>query len=321
MRNFPEWAIAFWATQALGAVVVPLNAWWTGPELAYGLDRLRRASCCSPTTSGPSASRRTSARRRCGPPSRSVPTRRRRRGRVDDVVDGDDPPLPDGRHRPRRRRHDHVHVGHDRAARRARSQTHRNFGDFLMQGVYLTTAAAASAPPPDPAGRAPPPPATLLTFPLFHVGGLQSFLLPYTVGRRQGRAHVQVGRRARPSTSSSASGSPPSPACRRRCSSCSTRRRQKGSDARRRSPASRSGATLVPPELVRRIDEQFASRAAPGNGYGLTETSGAAIANFGADYVANPESVGKPISPVIEVRIADPDGDDACRPARSARSG
>ena len=37
MRNLPEWVMAFWATIAAGAVVVPLNAWWTGPELAYGL--------------------------------------------------------------------------------------------------------------------------------------------------------------------------------------------------------------------------------------------------------------------------------------------
>jgi acyl-CoA synthetase (AMP-forming)/AMP-acid ligase II len=74
-----------------------------------------------------------------------------------------------------------------------------------------------------------------------------------------------------------------------------------------------SGATLVPPELVRRIDQQFSSRAAPGNGYGLTETSGAAIANFGAAYVAKPESVGKPIAPVIELRIADAEGNEVPR--------
>ncbi len=37
MRNRPEWSIAFWAAAAAGAVVVPLNAWWTGPELRYGL--------------------------------------------------------------------------------------------------------------------------------------------------------------------------------------------------------------------------------------------------------------------------------------------
>ena len=36
-RNYPEWAIAFWATVSIGAVAVPLNAWWTGAELAYGL--------------------------------------------------------------------------------------------------------------------------------------------------------------------------------------------------------------------------------------------------------------------------------------------
>jgi long-chain acyl-CoA synthetase len=38
MRNFPEWAVSFWAAAAAGAIVVPLNAWWTGPELEYGLD-------------------------------------------------------------------------------------------------------------------------------------------------------------------------------------------------------------------------------------------------------------------------------------------
>ena len=37
MRNYPEFAITLWAATTLGAVVVPLNAWWTGPELAYGL--------------------------------------------------------------------------------------------------------------------------------------------------------------------------------------------------------------------------------------------------------------------------------------------
>jgi len=37
MRNFPEWSIAFWATTAIGAIVVPLNAWWTADELDYGL--------------------------------------------------------------------------------------------------------------------------------------------------------------------------------------------------------------------------------------------------------------------------------------------
>lgn len=37
MRNVPEWPVAFYAGLSLGAIVTPLNAWWTGPELEYGL--------------------------------------------------------------------------------------------------------------------------------------------------------------------------------------------------------------------------------------------------------------------------------------------
>jgi len=37
MRNLPEWPVAFWGGVLAGAVVTPLNAWWTGPELEYGL--------------------------------------------------------------------------------------------------------------------------------------------------------------------------------------------------------------------------------------------------------------------------------------------
>ena len=38
MRNFPEWLLAFWAATVAGAIVVPLNAWWTGAELEYGIE-------------------------------------------------------------------------------------------------------------------------------------------------------------------------------------------------------------------------------------------------------------------------------------------
>ncbi len=38
MRNLPEWPVAFFAATVLGAIAVPLNAWWTGDELTYGLD-------------------------------------------------------------------------------------------------------------------------------------------------------------------------------------------------------------------------------------------------------------------------------------------
>ncbi|HEY4548334.1 MAG TPA: class I adenylate-forming enzyme family protein [Pedomonas sp.] len=37
MRNMPEWCLTFMGLVMIGAVVVPLNAWWTGEELAYGV--------------------------------------------------------------------------------------------------------------------------------------------------------------------------------------------------------------------------------------------------------------------------------------------
>jgi len=37
MRNLPEWPTIFFAAVSLGAIIVPLNAWWTGHELEYGM--------------------------------------------------------------------------------------------------------------------------------------------------------------------------------------------------------------------------------------------------------------------------------------------
>ncbi|MFM7094833.1 MAG: AMP-binding protein, partial [Actinomycetota bacterium] len=37
MRNYPEWAIAYWAIQCVGGISVSLNAWWIAEELKYAL--------------------------------------------------------------------------------------------------------------------------------------------------------------------------------------------------------------------------------------------------------------------------------------------
>ena len=37
MRNLPEWPVVFFAITTIGAIAVPLNAWWTGAELEYGI--------------------------------------------------------------------------------------------------------------------------------------------------------------------------------------------------------------------------------------------------------------------------------------------
>ncbi len=37
MRNLPEWPVVFMGALMSGAIIVPLNAWWSGTELAYGI--------------------------------------------------------------------------------------------------------------------------------------------------------------------------------------------------------------------------------------------------------------------------------------------
>lgn len=38
LRNLPEWPVAFYGAVLAGAVATPLNAWWTGGELAFALE-------------------------------------------------------------------------------------------------------------------------------------------------------------------------------------------------------------------------------------------------------------------------------------------
>jgi long-chain acyl-CoA synthetase len=310
MRNFPEWALTFWAAACVGAVIVPLNSWWTGPELAYGLadsgtkllvadgERLERLEG---HMDGTGVEHVVAAR------TEQIPNGA---WAFAEVLDGPEGAGRDGALPA-------VEVGPDDDATimytsgttgrpKGAVGTHRNIGGHVMNAMWAAAAAAAASSSGPAAATPSAPPATLLTFPLFHVGGLHSFLIPYTVAggkvvllRRWDVAQaldlVDAER------ISSVAGVP-------------TTMFELLDEARRQGRRLDSvtgvaaGATLVPPELVRRIDKQLVSRAAPTNGYGLTETSGAAIANSGADYLAHPDSVGRPVSPVMEVRIADPDG-------------
>ena len=293
MRNYPEWAISFFAASSLGAVVVPLNAWWTGPELEYGLDD----SGAVLTIVDDERAERL--------PGREVTVVRT--ADWDAIVGNPSAPaLPDVDIHP----DDDATIMYTSGTTgrpKGATATHRNICSFLHNGTYRTRTALRALGVPD--DFEPPPPATLLTFPLFHVGGLQSFLLPFTMSggkivlmyKWDPKEAVALVDREQVT---SVAGVPLT------MFQLLETAAEQGTDLPSLTGIS-SGATLVPPELVRRIDEQFASRAAPGNGYGLTETSGAAVANFGADYVNNPESVGKPIAPVIDVKIARPDGSDA----------
>jgi acyl-CoA synthetase (AMP-forming)/AMP-acid ligase II len=301
MRNYPEWAFSFWAATSLGAVVVPLNAWWTGPELAYGLadsgtkvlltdgERFERLEPHLGETSVKAVilARADGANGNVhmwddviavGSSSYELPAL--------DIRPDDDATI--------------MYTSGTTGRPKGAVGTHRNAASHIMNAMYAGASRASSAP------AAPGRPVTLLTFPLFHVGGLQSFLLPYTViggtivllyRWDAVRALELIEREG----VNNVAGVPTT------MFELLDAARQQGKDLSSLAGVA-SGATLVPPELVRRIDSQLAHRAAPTNGYGLTETSGAAIANAGRDYLERPDSVGTPISPAMEVRIADFDG-------------
>nr|WP_246095137.1 class I adenylate-forming enzyme family protein [Streptomyces roseicoloratus] len=67
-----------------------------------------------------------------------------------------------------------------------------------------------------------------------------------------------------------------------------------------------TGGAAAPPEITARLAAVYGERIEPRNGYGLTETCGGVLANFGAEYRAHPAGAGRP-TPVTEVRIEAPD--------------
>jgi len=64
----------------------------------------------------------------------------------------------------------------------------------------------------------------------------------------------------------------------------------------------------MPPELVKRIDDNFA-QGRPGLGYGMTETNAYGPQNAGDDFIAHPTSTGRAV-PIMDIRVTDPEGNE-----------
>lgn len=69
-----------------------------------------------------------------------------------------------------------------------------------------------------------------------------------------------------------------------------------------------SGGAPRPPEHLTRILQQFPAAAVAGLGYGLTETNAIAAIISGRFYEARPLSTGRPSPPVTDIKIADAEG-------------
>jgi long-chain acyl-CoA synthetase len=306
MRNYPEWAPVFFAAQAVGVVVVPLNAWWTADELHYALAdsgaRLVVADAERSALIAPQLDRLGGiplVEVRGGPDP--VPGARP----WADLIASLDPgtTVPDADVRP----DDDATILYTSGTTgrpKGAIGTHRNHCTNVRNtrlGAYVGAAIANGGEPPPPDPEAPQQ-GGLCTFPLFHIAGITSLCYSLHAGAklatqyRWDRAEaMELIIRER---LTGASGVP-------------TVMRQLVEDASA-DPARVAtlagismGGTPVPPDLIGRIDAGFASLVAPGNGYGLTETTSAVVSNGGADYVTHPDSVGRCL-PGADVRVVDP---------------
>jgi long-chain acyl-CoA synthetase len=182
--------------------------------------------------------------------------------------------------------------------------THRNHVTNLTNsflGGAISARLAGVTPPANP-----PQPVSLQTFPFFHIGGLSGLYVMSAMGAKlalmykwQPDQALELVQRERVS---SIAGVPT--VVRQLLERAKERNLELGSLA-----GIASGGAPVPPDLIDAIGAQFSKRVAPGNGYGLTETTSAVISNGGADYFARPDSVGRTVA-VADARVVDDSGVD-----------
>ncbi len=309
MRNYPEWTQAFWACQAIGAVAVTLNAWWTGEELEYALadsaaraalldgERLQRVE---PHLSGSGLELVLGVRDAVGAP-----------GALDleaalapyELRFDRDPSLPEiaiDADAPSTIMYTSGTTGRPKGA----VASHRNHVTNLMNSLLAATVTARLAGGDAPAE--PPQPAVLQTFPFFHIGGLSGLYVGTAIGAKLALMYkwdpAEALRLVEAEGIGSLSGVPTV------VRQLLERAQQEGRDLPTLGGIA-SGGAPVPPDLIDTIGAQFRQRVAPGNGYGLTETTSAVITNGGEDYFARPNSIGRPV-PVADVRIVGEDGND-----------
>jgi acyl-CoA synthetase (AMP-forming)/AMP-acid ligase II len=306
MRNIPEWSVAFWAAAAAGAVVVPLNAWWTSPELVYGLsdsgskvafldgERLDRLA----GELGGLDLKVVVAR-----PEGAVPEGV---ASFNDVI-GDvafDVALPAVTLEPEDDATIFYTSGTTGAPKGALG-THRNICGNLISLAYVRfSAGMRSGTPeatPDPDA---PQQAYLLSVPFFHATGCHSILVAnVAMGGKLVLMHKWNPERAleliEREQVTTFGGVP----------TMVWQVLQSPDFGKRDISSVQSvgyGGAPAPPELVRRIEELLPGRT-PSNGYGLTETSSVTTMNAGIDYLRKPDSVGRAV-PVVDVKVVDEDG-------------
>ncbi|HEY5874694.1 MAG TPA: class I adenylate-forming enzyme family protein [Ilumatobacteraceae bacterium] len=315
MRNFPEWSIAFWAATSIGAVVVPLNAWWTGAELEYGL----ADSGSSVLVCDADRAHRLAAHVAALPELRHVIVAKPGDdGLPVGMISFDeamgpiapDATLPEVTLDPEDDATIFYTSGTTGSPKGALG-SHRNICGNLMSLAFANArgglrSAARPELAENTAVRTSGRNVYLLSVPFFHATGCHSILVAnLAVGGKivimhkwdAGRA-LELIEQERVTTF----GGVPAMVW----------QVLEHPDFDRRDLTSVKsigyGGAPAAPELVRRIEAMFPGRT-PSNGYGLTETSSVTTMNSGIDYLRKPDSVGVPV-PVCDVKVVDLEGND-----------
>ena len=309
MRNLPEWSVAFWAAALTGAIVTPLNAWWTGPELEYGLtdsgttlaiadaerwERLREHVDVCPALERIYVSR---ANDEIADP---------RVQKLEDVIGApntwaalDPVDLPAVALAP----DDDAAIFYTSGTTgkpKGAVITHRN----IISNVFNALAAQARAflrrgeqpPPPNPMAAQK---GVLISVPFFHATGCFAVMVPALLAGMklvmQRRWNVDQALELIQRERLTNAGGVPTIAWQ-----MIEHPRFDEYDLSSLESISYGGAPSAP-ELVRRLKERF-PKLQVGQGWGMTETSAMATSNVAEDYERKPSSCGVP-SPTGEVRI------------------
>lgn len=299
MRNYPEWAVAFMGIVAIGAVVVPLNAWWTRDELDYALSdcgaRLviadgRRAALLAPVKD--TLGLTVIVARDAGEAGEAD---------LGALIDGAPEATPATDADP-----DSDFAIYYTSGSTGKPKgvilTHRGCITTLMSWGFVAKAVKAARGGVSIFGD---DPGILLAIPLFHVTGSHAiFLLSFLVGRR-----IAMMRRWDPAQAvaminahqlTNFVGVP---------SQSYELMEAAGDEAMPSLVDIGSGGAKRPPDHVRRLKSKF-PKANPSSGYGLTETNGMGCYISMDDYRQRPDSTGRALPPCCDIKIVGEGGTD-----------
>ncbi len=315
MRNLPEWPVAFYAAASLGAIVTPLNAWWTGPELEYGLtdsgakilivDAERLERLAEHLHNCPDLKRVFVARLLEESANPQVVKLESVIGEPSTWATLPDQSLPEAE----------IDTDDDATIFYTSGTTGKPKGALATQrninsNIMASGCSAARSflrrgetpPAPDPEA---PQRATLLSVPFFHATGCFAILNPSLLAG----AKLAMMRRWDPvgafelieREKISSAGGVPTIAWQ-----LIEHPLRANYDLSSLESVAYGGAPSAP-ELVRKIRETF-PKGQPGNGWGMTETSATATSHGAEDYSHRPDSCG-PAVPVTDLKIMTVEGD------------